>query len=215
MARADIFVFLDDVQFSKGSYTNRVRIADAQGRPQWLTIPIHQKLGTAIQEVSIANADWPAMHLRILFSSYRVAPQFPSVWPDVEEWLTAEQVGTLSLVNERLLRSVAAKLEISPQMTRSSALGLPGAEADRRLAAIVSSMAPNGTYLSGTGGAKYQSEEVFAAANVRVAYSDFTHPVYPRGGTQSEPGLSVLDAAFYLGWKATAALVTPARRLTP
>ncbi|MEC8198310.1 MAG: WbqC family protein, partial [Pseudomonadota bacterium] len=32
MIEADVFIFLDDVQFSKGSYTNRVGIRSGSGR---------------------------------------------------------------------------------------------------------------------------------------------------------------------------------------
>ena len=39
---ADIFIFLDDVDFSKGSYTNRCRIRSwaEPSQMQWLTQPI-------------------------------------------------------------------------------------------------------------------------------------------------------------------------------
>ena len=35
---ADVYVHYDDVQFSKGSFTNRVQIKTARG-PRWLTVP--------------------------------------------------------------------------------------------------------------------------------------------------------------------------------
>ena len=36
-AAADVFVLLDDVQFSKGSYTNRTRMAGGK----WRTVPVN------------------------------------------------------------------------------------------------------------------------------------------------------------------------------
>ena len=42
IARADVFVYLDTVQFEKNSFTNRNKIKTAQGW-QWLTIPVKTK----------------------------------------------------------------------------------------------------------------------------------------------------------------------------
>ena len=39
IAHVDRFVFLDNVQFSKGSYQNRVKVKGPQG-PHWMTIPV-------------------------------------------------------------------------------------------------------------------------------------------------------------------------------
>ena len=57
IACADVFIFLDDVQFSKNSYINRVRILHAQ-RSHWLTIPVSVTLGDPINRVRPARADW-------------------------------------------------------------------------------------------------------------------------------------------------------------
>lgn len=47
---ADVFVLLDDVQFSKGSYTNRTR---TQGG--WLTVPVHAHGRPLIKDVLVAE----------------------------------------------------------------------------------------------------------------------------------------------------------------
>src|SRR3546814_3690829 len=57
IARADVFVFLDDVQFSKNGYTNRVRIL-GDGAARWLTIPAAVHLGDPIGAVRPARPDW-------------------------------------------------------------------------------------------------------------------------------------------------------------
>ena len=48
---ADVFVYYDDVAFSKGSFFNRVQIKTSRGS-KWLTVPLeHFELGTAINAV--------------------------------------------------------------------------------------------------------------------------------------------------------------------
>ena len=57
-AAADVFVFLDTVQYSKNGWQNRNRIKTATG-PQWLTVPVHAKLGMGIDEVAVASRPGP------------------------------------------------------------------------------------------------------------------------------------------------------------
>ena len=53
-AAADVFVFLDTVQYTKNGWQNRNRIKTATG-PQWLTVPVHAKLGMGIDAVTVAS----------------------------------------------------------------------------------------------------------------------------------------------------------------
>jgi hypothetical protein len=50
----DIFIFLDNVQFSKGSYQQRNKVS-INGKDTWLTIPVKQKLGQLIHDVEVAD----------------------------------------------------------------------------------------------------------------------------------------------------------------
>ncbi len=64
---ADVYVHYGDVQFSKGSFTNRVQIKTAQGI-KWLTVPLKDvSIGQVIDEVRInASVDWRRQHMDIL-----------------------------------------------------------------------------------------------------------------------------------------------------
>ena len=206
MAAADIFVLLDDVQFSKGSYTNRVQMARA-GAPVWLTVPVTHKFGAQIREVGIASPDWTRGHVETLKQAYRKAARFSEVWPELERWL-AQASGSLADINSGLIRQFAARLGLSARLTMSSELPIAvDAAADQRLALIVAYLAPGGTYLSGAGGAKYQTEPMFAAHGLKLAYSTFKLAPYACSGDTFLPGLSVVDALFHLGWEETAAIV--------
>jgi hypothetical protein len=204
IARADIFVFLDDVQFSKGSFTNRVQIARG-GAPSWLTQPVRYQFGDPISVVSFAKPDWARAHAEAIRQTYRRTACFPSVWPDIEA-LLAEATGGLATVNVRLNQALAARLGlVNCRFVKSSSLPISrDAEAGTRLAEIVAHLAPGGTYLSGKGGAKYQSEVTFAARGIRLVYSTFSPPTYSQGHEPFLPGLSIIDALFHCGWEATA-----------
>ena len=207
IARADSFVFLDDVQFSKGSYTNRVQIARG-GEAVWLTLPVRHDFGANSSAIAVANADWSRSHRDTLRQAYARARCFREVWGEFEAWLETA-TGGLAAINASLIEKVARRLGLTTPFCRSSEQGVAVGEADERLAAIVSKLAPGGTYLSGAGGAKYQAENAFSAKGLKLEYSPFKPQPYERSGEHFIPGLSVIDALFHLGFEGTSALIRP------
>ena len=205
MARSDVFVFLDNVQFSKNGYVNRVEI-DGGGKSRWLTVPVSHKFGDSIDKVRAADHDWPRAHLESLKNAYSRAPAYR----EVSLWLSNLYAGvpqdSIAVSNEMLTAAVAAKLSVRPKIRRASEFDTGEASSDERLVAITSALGGN-TYLSGSGGANYQSEETFRRAGISLSYMNFVHPVYDQGHAQFLKGLSILDALFRLGFDRTAALL--------
>ena len=61
-AAADLFVFLDTVQYEKNGWQNRNRIKTQAGAT-WLTVPVHAPHGTPISAVNIADEAEPPLPL--------------------------------------------------------------------------------------------------------------------------------------------------------
>lgn len=213
IAQSDVFVLLDDVQYSKNSYINRVQVLPPTGEPKWLTIPVSAHLGQTIAEVAPAKPSWIDSHQATLQQYYRKSPHFKAVWPTVAALyagLPAAPAG-LAAINGALVQGIAALLGLPCRFVCSSALALPEVASDDRLVEIVRAVAPKGGYLSGKGGANYQDPDKFARAGLGFAYSRFRPLPYPQGRAAGEDfcaGLSVLDAAFALGWDGVAELIT-------
>jgi hypothetical protein len=204
IAIADVFVFLDDVQFSKGSYTNRVKIS-AEGQPRWLTVPVSFAFGDPINGVRFGDESWTAAHLSRLHSAYRGAPAFDAVWPAIAAIYEKLSGDNLASVNIDMITKLAESLGLATRFLRSSDIEVSDARADDRLVAIVAALAPGGTYLSGKGGAGYQDPEKYAQAGIELRYAEYAALPYPQqGSAEFVPGLSVLDAVFNLGWDGTA-----------
>lgn len=72
---ADVFVVYDDVQFSKGSFTNRVQIKTSTGS-RWMTVPLQNfHLGQQIDQVRLDDRrDWRGQHRDMLRKAYHQAP---------------------------------------------------------------------------------------------------------------------------------------------
>ncbi|PIR50149.1 hypothetical protein COU79_01025, partial [Candidatus Peregrinibacteria bacterium CG10_big_fil_rev_8_21_14_0_10_54_7] len=66
MVKADVFVFLDNVQFTKNSYQNRAKIKGLRGE-QWLTVPVKTSgsFGEMTNRIKVDNSqNWREKHLR-------------------------------------------------------------------------------------------------------------------------------------------------------
>ncbi len=208
MAQADVFVFLDDVQYSKNSYINRVQI-DAGGKARWLTVPVSYRFGAPITDVRASDHDWRRSHLDALKTLYAGAAQFKSVWTWLVDVYSGLPETDLAGSNRALIEVIAAKLGIGRRFHRSSEFQVGAAAGDDRLIALLHAVSDDAKYLSGKGGSNYQDPAKFAAAGVGLAYSEFVHPSYEQGHEPFLPGLSILDALFRIGFERTAALVAP------
>ena len=198
MQRADLFVLLDDVQFSKGDFQNRNRVKGAGG-VQWLTVPIVQKFPQQINEVEIAGDDWRDKHWRTVLSCYGRAPYFKTICPGLEELYRARS-NKLSDFNLNAIRLLARLLGIETKMVRSSELNVTGEKSD--LVLNICREVGADAYYSGAMGSTYLQRETFAQAGIEIVFQQFVHPTYQQLFMQSQgfvPNLSVLDLLFNCG----------------
>lgn len=198
MLKADRFVFLDSVPFSKGSYTNRVKIKTAQG-VQWLTVPVLTKGKSAqtIAEVATnTEVCWRDRVVKTLEGSYGKCNCFWDYFPDLRDIITTH-TDSLVHLNLKLIRHIMVWLEIDVPVLQSSRMLIAGTST-RRLINICKHCSAD-TYLSGAGGNGYQDESVFNREGVKLCYSDFVHPTYPQRFDKFVPGLSIVDLLFNCG----------------
>jgi hypothetical protein len=213
-ASADVFVFLDDVQFSKNSYINRVQV-DALGQAKWLTVPVSHKFGDPINAVRAADEGWRAAHLHALKTYYRDASSAKDVLAFLEKIYGALPGDNIAATNRALIEAVSVRLGVGPKFVTSSSFGVGELRGDDRLIEIVRRVDPSATYLSGKGGANYQDPAKFVAAGIGLTYASFVHPEYDQGHTTFVRGLSILDALFRLGFDGTAALLKASAHAGP
>ncbi len=206
MTHSDVFVLLDSVAFSKNSYTTRSRIQTPQGA-HWLTVPVKHSSGQLISETAInEETDWRKKHLKTLEANFAKATFFREVFDGLSASYAASVGEGLSAFNMRLIRFVAEYLGITTRLVVGSSLNVTGQATDL-LVAILKTLGGT-TYLSGTGGSKYQSEEEYTRAGLVLRYSDFVHPTYPQLWGPFCAGLSCVDALFNCGPRSRDMLVS-------
>jgi hypothetical protein len=205
MDDVDVFVLLDDVQYTKNDWRNRNRIKTAHGL-RWLSVPVrHERLGQAISDVRVGTVvgDWRGGHLRQIADAYRDAPHLE---PARSEFAAILARGHDLLVDLDLDLLVWAKerLGIATPILRSSDLPSAGTKTAKLIDLLKAVGAT--AYLSGPSAEAYIDPAMFAAAGISLAYKRYEYPPYPQLWGPFEGGVSVLDLLFNTGPEARAHL---------
>lgn len=200
LRNADIFLVVDNVQFSKGSYTNRVRVPMG-GKTNWMTVPVQIPGSEAlITEITIPSTKFVRQHLNTIRATYGKSPYFQEVFALLEPVYLAVATGhRLDHFNLSLITNIASYLGLDVRMERISDLGIDGR--NNEMLSDATAAVGGGLYVAGRGARSYMEghESVYASRGVEIAYQRFEHPVYPQKLEPFEPGCSIIDAMFQLG----------------
>jgi hypothetical protein len=192
IARADVFVYLDTVQFEKNSFINRNQIKTPQGA-LWLTIPVKTKGHTSGSLCTTQIDDsqpWRTKHLKSIEMNYRKAPRFEECFPKIQALLTIPESNLADYCFYQL-RFWLGELAIDTRIVRSSELPITSAKSDLVFDLCQHFGAQH--YLSGALGRDYLVEEDFSKAGIVIEYQNFKPPVYPQLWGDFIPYLGILD----------------------
>jgi len=200
ISKCDVFVLLDNVQYSKNYFINRNKIKTPSGW-SWITIPVltHGKLNQLIKDVEVDQKIlWEKQHWKNIFFSYSKALFF-SEHANFFRDLYAERYFRLEDVIERSLTYLLKSLDISTKIIRVSDLEISGKKNDYILNICKNLGADQ--YLSGPDGRNYLNLGQWQDAQIEVLFHDYHHPVYPQLYGNFEPNMSVIDLLFNCGTK--------------
>ena len=194
----DLFIFYDDVQFTKNDWRNRNRIKTAAG-PEWITIPVGQDLNRLVCEVAIKDSSWQVKHWRTLQQNYGRCPHFERYKGYFENIYLGRNWQNLSELNASLIRHIAREfLGCQTEFADSRSWSISGQKLDRLLDLVIQSGAA--TYLSGPAAKDYIDPARFAAAGVALEWKSYDcYPEYIQRFPPFEHGVSILDLLFNAG----------------
>ena len=212
LAKADLFVVMDDLQYEAQNFQNRNRVKLDRG-PHWLTVPLlrgaqHDR----VMDKRIDNTGrggrhhWQRRTWRTLEVHYGRSPHFARYAPALEDtflrrwdWLVELDLHILDLARRWF--------GITRPIVRASSLGLDGAKTFR-IRSLCEAVGAH-TYLSGRGGsAGYLDTGALARAGITTLWQHFTHPSYLQryAGLGFVSHLGFLDLLFNCGPDSTAVL---------
>lgn len=189
MKLADVYIWLDDAQFSKGSFTNRIQV-NISGNRKWMTIPLEGK-GTmmSIAELRPAGNAWIASHREMLRQSLSRLPAMVDAL-DIFDRATGETSLVDCLIQSASLP--ASYMGIAPQrVRRSSEMGVAGSSW-RRVLDLVKAVGGT-TYITGHGAAAYMDHEAFEREGVSVEYMSYSKTPWGKEEDFDSPYVTILD----------------------
>lgn len=201
--QADIFVFLDNVQFSKQSWQQRNRIRTHKGL-EWMTVPVLSKgkLHQLINQVTIISSNiFPRTHLRAVEMNYKRAPFFEKYFPDYRTLLT-DGSESLSELNIRIISWACSVMGIDTKWLRSSELDAQGQRSP--LLVQLCHKVEADTYLSTMGAKEYLTEDYheFFSQGIKVWLHNYDHPEYSQVYQPFVPYAGIIDLIFNEGERA-------------
>jgi hypothetical protein len=202
IARSDVFVFLDDVEYSSSSWINRNKLKTPDGWT-WLTVPVRGSSGP-IAAAEIADDSWREGHEKSLQMNYGGAAHFEE-FADVFEETYARSWESLCELNVHLIRELADRLGLDCEFVRSSALDVDATKGERIVRLCETLEADR--YLSGEGARSYNDPARFERAGVDLAYQSFDCPRYEQRFDGFVPNLSAVDAMLNVGSEGTRELL--------
>ena len=195
--KSDIFVMLDDVQFSNEGMHNYHYLKTPQGSFR-LKIPVEYKTGNNINQVNVRDElDWRSKHLKTVESNYKKAPFFNLVYPDLEE-LIKNGSKNLTELNADILLFLCKKFNIETKFVKSSSLDI---HSNREQKVIDICLALKGTiYYSGSGAKSYQNEENFLLNGLKLEYSSYKIMPYEQLWGEFVSNISIIDFCMNCGY---------------
>ncbi len=157
--RSDVFVLLDDVQFSKGSWQQRTKLPTGT-----LTLPIKKApLDTLIKDVELKFA--PTGHIELLEREYQ-----PSMYLDWLKKIISLDIRNLARFNCELIQGTCEWLDLPAPEVLASQLSIPGENPTDRLVKICEHFGAT-TYLSPVESKAYLDLEQFKRAGIEVEWN--------------------------------------------
>lgn len=200
---ADVFVFYDDMQYTRRDWRNRNQIKTPQGL-HWLTIPVKVKgkYEQRIDETEVSDHHWAEAHWKTISNNYRRAAHFDAVSPRLQQlYEVAGQYSHLSSVNELFTRHICEWLGIKTLLVKSSDYG----RIEGRTENLVHLCRALGAtdYISGPAAADYIQIQQFSDANIRLHYMNYAgYPPYPQLYGEFVHGVSIIDTLVHCGAQA-------------
>ena len=201
--KADIFVFYDDVQYTRRDWRNRNRIKLSSGNSSFLTVPVSAK-GNYDQPINKIKIDftqkWQKKHINSLFHNYKNTPFFNDVFPILEESILTNYT-LLSDFTIALTKKISRYLEIkNTQFIKSYDTHVSYNDSTNHLVKLCKKLEAT-HYLSGTSAQDYLDESQFQNSSIVLEYHNYVHPQYPQLWGEFISHLSIVDILFNCGKK--------------
>lgn len=187
----DLFIFHDDLQYTRRDWRNRNIIKTPQGK-QWLTVPVNlQSSHQLIKDVSVDyTQNWLPYQINRFNECYRTAPFYSDAIRFLKQ-LQQKSVRSISELNRFLIREISHYLDITTPMDVSWTYTPQGTKTER----IIDIMKKTGAtvYLSGPNADGYLDKNLFLENHISLEYKSYIYDPYPQPWGDFIGDVTILD----------------------
>jgi hypothetical protein len=196
--KSNRFVFLDDVQYNRRSWQNRVHIRSSLNlnEKKFLSLSVKDNSRSKkINEIFLMEENLKQFSNQIM-NSYRKTINFDFTFNFLETFFKKNISLDLSEFNILLIKEICKILKLKLNFEKSSKLNLLNYKKEDLILKILK-IENAKIYLSNEGSKNYVHESFFKKENIKVIYNEFDHPVYKQfNSTNFLSNLSIIDLLF-------------------
>jgi len=197
IAHVDLFIFYDDVQFTKNDWRNRNKIKTPKGT-EWLSIPVGKDINRQIRQVEISDSKWKSNHWKTIEFNYRRAKYFDQVAALLEPIYTQDNETNLSIINRRLIEAICNFMGIKTLFNNAWDYKYCEGKTERLVSLCQQVGATE--YISGPAAKDYLQVTKFEQSQIKVTWFDYDgYQEYPQLWGAFENQVSIIDLLFNCG----------------
>lgn len=193
---SDIFIILDDVEYSKNSNHNRNYIKN-NFRKTLLTVPVKYKNRVMIKDIEIDNTkNWKKKHWETIKQTYGKMFFFNDFNKELEQIYTKDWI-YLAKLNIEIIKLFMKYFKINTKIYISSKISIEGKE-NYKLINLCKYFGAD-TFIVKRNTQHYHPEKIFLESGIKFKYISNRAIKYTQKGNNFIPFLSILDYASNTG----------------
>ena len=172
IGKVDLFIFHDDLQYTKGDWRNRNKIKTSNGA-EWLTIPCGSSEKRLICEVQLNDPTWQKKHWNRIVASYQKANFFNDYRSLLESFYLDRKWDNLSDFNQSFIKTISSEVfGFKTVFEDSRKYNLKLSKADRVIELLQKAKVTS--YLSGPSAKNYISDKEFEENEISIEWMDYS-----------------------------------------
>ena len=197
LAKSDIFIVLDDVQFNRRGVTHGEKIL-AEKKEKWITVPVKKKgnYRSNINEIIIDNTyDWQKKHMNLMYYNYKKCRYFEVNFEKIKK-IYERKFEKLIDFNLELLELSSKILQIPyKKKILSSELNLEEKKNEKIIKLLIKVKAK--TYITGAPSLNYLDLKDFKERNIELDIVKGNELIFDNNKEKyTNKNLSIIDFIF-------------------
>ena len=199
IAVADIFVYMDDVQYTKKDWRNNNQLKTSNGI-KGISFPVKKApRDTLIKNIEISyNSDWEAKFMNQLFDWYKRAEYYNEIVELIRDPIHAKY-NRLCDLNLNLNNAILGYLGIDTKVFFSSDIKRASGDKIDRIAEICTNFEGVNTLFDGKKARNFLDQDSLQIHGISVKFQDYQHKSYQQLYGKFVPYMSIIDLIMNCG----------------